>query len=71
MTENKKSDSQKLIELQIYQISITSLLSFAAFLYIALPVSDPFRVFVSFFFAAILAFGVDKLLNHIYNAPAQ
>ena len=68
MAENKKSDSQKLIELQIYQISITSLLSFAAFLYIALPVSDPFKVFVAFLFAAILAFGVDKLLNHIYNA---
>jgi hypothetical protein len=69
MIENKRSDTQKLIELQIYQISITSLLSFAAFLYIALPVSDPFKVFVAFLFAAIFAFGIDKLLNHIYNKP--
>jgi hypothetical protein len=70
MTENKKSDSQKLIELQIYQISVTSLLSFAAFLYLALPDEpDPFRVVLAFFFAAAFAVGVDKLLNQMYNKP--
>ncbi|MGB8309834.1 MAG: hypothetical protein WCE65_08340 [Methanoregula sp.] len=71
MTESKKSDSQKLIELQIYQISVTSLLSFAAFLYLALPVPDPIRVILAFFFAATFAIGVDKLLNQIYNKPDE
>jgi hypothetical protein len=72
MTENKKSDGQKLIELQIYQISVTSLLSFAAFLYLALPSEpDPFRVILAFFFAAAFAVGVDKLLNQMYNKPDE
>ena len=69
MTESKKSDNQKLIELQIYQISITSLLSFAAFLYLALPAPDPFKVIFSFLIAAAFAYGVDKLLNQLYNNP--